>query len=945
MSSAVTFCICFLTSLFLFAAESVSASLNDDVLGLILFKADVQDPDGKLASWNEDSDSPCNNWAGVSCDPSSNRVSGVVLDGYGLSGKLGRGILQLKFLQTLSLSRNNFSGDATVGFAQLSDLRVLDLSENAFSGSIGNDFLTQCGNLRSLSLSKNTFSGSIPKSLSSCSSLASLNLSGNQFSGRLPPQIWSLSALGSLDLSYNLLEGEIPAGIEGASSLGEIILRNNRLSGEIPDGIGNCLGLRVIDFSLNSFSREIPSSLQKLSLCSDLILHGNAFTGNIPDWIGELRSLETLDLSANMFSGEIPTSLSKLQQLKAVNLSTNSLTGSPPETMINCTNLITIDFSHNALTGNLRSWMFDLGLQRVLLSDNRLSGSTGDAFASSTENSRGRLLVLDVSKNNLSGTIPIALRNFYSLQVLNMAGNLLHGSISSELGSMASLVELRLENNSLGGDIPASIGDCAALVSLSVARNELTGSIPGSIAKLTNLQTADFSFNQLRGTLPKQLENLVKLRVFNISHNQLHGELPLSVFFNTIDPSSVSANPSLCGAAVNRSCPGVVPKPIVLDPNATDAATTGSTTPGFTHGRKKILSVSALIAIGAAAAIVVGVIAVTVVNLRVRGATSQSTVALNFYPAGDDLSLSTSSDTDSGKLVVFSDNLDFPMGTCALLNEDCKLGRGGFGAVYRTTLEDGRSIAVKKLTVSSLVKSEKDFEREVEKLGTVRHVNVVALHGYYWTPSVQLLVYEFVAGRNLDTYLHEETERGTLTWNERFDIIVGIAKGLSHLHRMNIVHYNLKSSNILIDDGAGEAKVADYGLARLLPMLDRYVLGSKIQSALGYMAPEFGCENSSITEKCDVYGFGILVMEIVTGKRPVEYLEDDVVVLSDMVRRALDDGCIEECVDGRLRRFPSEEAVPVMKLGLICTSRAPSNRPELGEVVSILEMIRCLGNG
>lgn len=468
-----------------------------------------------------------------------------------------------------------------------------------------------------------------------------------------------------------------------------------------------------------------------------------------------------------------------------------------------------------------------------------------------------------------------------------------------------------------------------------LAHNEITGPIPASLSKLSYLQTADFSFNKLTGPLPKQLANLVHLQLFNVSHNQLQGELPAGSFFNTIAPSSVSNNPSLCGAAVNRSCPTVLPKPIVLNPNSTDATPT-MISPAFGRG-KKILSISALIAIGAAAAIVIGVITITVLNLRVRSSLPNSAVALTFS-GGDDFSKSPSTDGSSGKLVMFSGDPDFSTGAHALLNKDCELGRGGFGAVYRTVLKDGRSVAIKKLTVSSLVKSQEEFEREVKKLGKVHHLNLVALDGYYWTPSLQLIIYEFVSGGNLYKNLHEQ---GSMSWNDRFNVILGAAKGLSHLHKMNVIHYNLKSSNILIDS-SGEAKVADYGLARLLPMLDRYVLSSKIQSALGYMAPEFACKTVKITEKCDVYGFGILVLEIVTGKRPVEYMEDDVVVLSDMVRGALEEGKVEECVDGRLQgKFPAEEAIPVMKLGLICTSQVPSNRPDMAEVVNILELIRC----
>ena len=476
-----------------------------------------------------------------------------------------------------------------------------------------------------------------------------------------------------------------------------------------------------------------------------------------------------------------------------------------------------------------------------------------------------------------------------------------------------------------------------------LSHNSLKGPIPVAVAKLADLQIVDLSFNELSGAMPKQLENLQHLLSFNISHNNLQGELP-GGFFNTISPSSVLNNPSLCGSATKRSCATVLPKPIVLNPDSTgDPSSSSSLPPTFTH-KKNLLSISSLIAIGAAAVIVIGVIAITVLNLRVRASTSRSAAALAFSN-GDVYSNSSSTDANSGKLVIFSGEPEFSTGTHALLNKDCELGRGGFGAVYRTVLQNGRPVAIKKLTVSSLVKSQDDFEREVKKLGKIRHDNLVTLEGYYWTPSLQLLIYEFVSGGSLHKHLHEGGDGNFLTWNERFNIIVGIAKGLSHLHQLNVIHYNLKSSNILID-GLGEAKVGDFGLARLLPMLDRYILSSKIQSALGYMAPEFACRTVKITEKCDVYGFGVLVLEVLTGKRPVEYMEDDVVVLCDMVRSALEEGKVEECVDERLKgEFPADEAIPVMKLGLICTSQVPSNRPEMREVVNILELIRCPSEG
>ncbi|XP_008792235.3 probable LRR receptor-like serine/threonine-protein kinase IRK [Phoenix dactylifera] len=958
MRNLLLYCVFFLV---FFPLLAISGVLNDDVLGLIVLKADLQDPTSKLLSWNEDDDDPCG-WIGVKCNPRTNRVTELNLDGFSLSGKIGRGLLQLQSLRKLSLSRNNFSGSLNPNLSQLESLWSADLSENNLSGSIPDVFFRQCRSLRSISLANNDFSGEIPPSVGSCSTLAVLNFSSNQLSGRLPSGLWSLYGLRSLDLSGNSLSGDIPMGISRLYNLRAISLHGNRLSGRLPDDIGGCLLLKSLDLRGNLLTGSLPETLQNLSMCSYLSMGSNSFSGDVPVWIGEMRSLETLDLSSNWFSGQIPDSIGQLQLVKRLDFSHNGLTGSLPESIGTCKSLLEVDFSQNSLTGNLPTWIFESGLQVISISGNKMSGfiqipiATDETLKALDLSSNGfsggipvdirnmhGLQFLNLSWNSLSGSIPASIGELKSMQVLDLSGNRLNGSIPPEIGGAVSLNELRLQKNSLTGGIPSQIANCSSLTSLILSQNNLTGSIPPTLANLTNLQTIDLSRNRLTGTLPKQFSNLPHLISFNISHNLFSGDLPAGNFFDTIPNSSVSDNPGLCGSIVNRSCPAVLPKPIVLNPNSSspDHSSDSAFSPGSLRHKKIILSISTLIAIGAAAVIALGVITITVLNIRVRSsAASQSAAPLAL--SDDYYSHSPGTEANSGKLVMFSGNdPDFSAGAHAILNKDCELGRGGFGTVYKTILRDGRPMAIKKLTVSSLVKSQEDFEREVKKLGKVRHPNLVTLEGYYWTPSLQLLIYEFVSGGNLYRHLHESSGSNLLSWQERFDIILGIARSLAHLHRFNIIHYNLKSSNILID-GSGEAKVGDYGLAKLLPMLDRYVLSSKIQSALGYMAPEFACRTVKINEKCDVYGFGVLVLEIMTGRRPVEYMEDDVVVLCDVVKGALEEGRVEECVDGKLGgKFPVEEAVPVVKLGLICTSQVPSNRPDMAEVVNILQLIRC----
>ncbi|KAL6902036.1 hypothetical protein ACP4OV_004912 [Aristida adscensionis] len=940
-------------------AKGGGAGLDDDVLGLIVFKADVADPDGRLATWSEDDERACA-WTGVTCDARTSRVSGLSLAGFGLSGKLGRGLLRLEALQSLSLARNNLSGDVPPELARLPALQTLDLSSNAFSGAVPEGFFGHCRALRDVSLAGNAFSGDIPRDVGACATLASLNLSSNRLAGSLPGDIWSLNALRTLDLSGNAITGELPVGISKMFNLRALNLRGNRLTGSLPGDIGDCPLLRSVDLGSNSLSGNLPESLRRLSTCTYLDLSSNEFTGSVPTWVGEMASLDTLDLSGNKFSGEIPGSIGGLMSLRELKLSGNGFTGSLPESIGGCRSLMHVDVSWNSLTGGLPGWVFVSGVQWVSVSENTLSGEvsvpanaslvlrgvdlSSNAFSGvipSEISQLQNLQSLNMSWNSFSGRIPESILEMQSLELLDLSANKLNGSIPPAIGA-ESLKELRLGKNSLTGEIPVQIGSCSALMSLDLSHNILTGKIPETIANLTNLQTVDLSRNKLSGGLPKQLSNLLHLLHFNISHNLLSGDLPPGSFFDTIPLSSVSDNPGLCGAKLNSSCPGVLPKPIVLNPNSSSdpLSQTEPAPDGSLHHKKTILSISALVAIGAAALIAVGVITITVLNLRVRHPGSHSPAAMELSDGY--LSQSPTTDVNAGKLVMFGGgNPEFSASTHALLNKDCELGRGGFGTVYKTTLRDGQPVAIKKLTVSSLVKSQVEFEREVKMLGKLRHRNLVALKGYYWTPSLQLLIYEFVSGGNLHKQLHESSTTNCLTWKERFDIILGIARSLAHLHRHDIIHYNLKSSNVLLD-ASGEAKVGDYGLAKLLPMLDRYVLSSKVQSALGYMAPEFACRTVKITEKCDVYGFGVLILEILTGRTPVEYKEDDVVVLCDVVRAALEEGKVEECVDGRLSgKFPLEEAVPIMKLGLVCTSQVPSNRPDMCEVVNILELIRC----
>ncbi|KAK4802949.1 hypothetical protein SAY86_001152 [Trapa natans] len=877
-------------------AHSMDPAFNDDVLGLIAFKAGLIDPYSKLASWNQDDDSPCS-WAGVRCDPWAHRVTELALDGLSLSGHVGHGLLRLQSLQILSLSNNRLNGTILPGLTSLGTLQVINLSGNNLTGAIPEEMFGHCGSLAVVSFAMNGLTGRIPGSLSTCQTLVAINFSMNRLSGEMPSEIWSLRGLQSIDLSENLLEGRIPEGIGNLYNAKTVNLSGNRFSGRIPEDVGGYFGLEKLDLSGNFLSGSLPESIRRLASVSSIRLRGNSLSGVFPYWIGELRSLESLDLSRNRFFGGIPESVGNLQQLKELNLSMNNFTGILPSSISNCIDLSVLDISHNGLTGD-----FPLHIFR-----------------------NNNLEVLDVSSNAFSGEFPARIGTaMINLQYLNASGNAISGSIAESIGELRMIRVLDLSKNRLSGSIPTEIQRCSSLVYLVLSENNLTGPVPLALSKLFGLEYVDLSVNHLTGSLPKELANLTHLFYFNISNNNLEGELPVGGFFDTVHP-----------------------KPIVLNPNSNSTRVSSSSSLSKNlHHKRIIFSISALIAIGAAASIAIGVIAITILNIHVRSSMSRADPPLAFSGGKEEdisCSPSPSEPKNNGKLVMFNRDANFMEGAAnALLNKESEIGRGGFGIVYRSSIyEDGRPLAIKKLTCSGLMKSREDFEREVKTLGKIRHPNIIPLEGYYWEPSLQLLVYEHVSGGSLHRRIHDQiTTSSCLTWPQRFKIIIGMAKGLAHLHQMKVVHYNLKSANILLD-ASGEARVGDFGLARLVPALDRCLLSSKIQSALGYVAPEFACRTVKITEKCDVYGFGVLVLEVVTGRRPVEYMEDDVAVLSEVVRSAVDEGRVEGCVDGRLGGcFPAEEVVSVVKLGLLCASPVPSSRPDMSEVVKVLEMIR-----
>lgn len=482
----------------------------------------------------------------------------------------------------------------------------------------------------------------------------------------------------------------------------------------------------------------------------------------------------------------------------------------------------------------------------------------------------------------------------------------------------------------------------------SLSHNSLTGPIPKSISLLKKLKILKLEFNQLSGEIPQDLGKLENLLAVNISYNRLIGRLPVGSIFQNLDQSALEGNLGICSPLLRGPCKMNVPKPLVLDPYAYgnrggNENQDGEPSSSRSSRHHRFLSISAIVAISAAAVIALGVMVITLINASARRRHAFVDNALESMCS----SSTRSGSVAAGKLIMFdsksspdwiSSSLD------SILNKAAEIGGGVFGTVYKAALGgEGRVVAIKKLVTSNIVEYPEDFDREVRILGKARHQNLIPLRGYYWTPQLQLLVSDYAPEGSLQAKLHERSPSAApLTWATRFKIVLGTAKGLAHLHhsiRPPIIHYNVKPSNILLDEHMNP-KISDFGLARLLTKLDKHVIGSRFQSALGYMAPELACQSLRVNEKCDVFGFGVLILEMVTGRRPVEYGEDNVVILSDHVRVLLEQGNVLDCVDPIMGKYPEEEVLPVLKLALVCTSQIPSSRPSMGEVVQILQVIK-----
>ncbi|XP_068653696.1 MDIS1-interacting receptor like kinase 2-like [Aristolochia californica] len=852
-------------------------------------------------------------------------------------------------LTYLALAVNRLSGVLPLSLSKLTQITEIGLSGNRFSGEIHPYFLSNWTRLISLQLQSNNFTGKIPPQVRSLRKLQYLFLFDNSFSGQIPAEIGNLTDLIILDLSDNQLSGPIPSTIGRLDSVKNISLFGNELSGIIPDEIGNISTLEFLDLSGNNLQGSLPSTITSLQNLLLFYVPSNNLTGTIPEDFAP-PFLKNVSFAANNFSGRLPPRICEGGELVYITADNNKFTGPIPESLKNCTGLTRVRLENNLLDGNI-SEAFGVypDLDYMDLSNNRLYGELSPKWADCESLSSFRL-----SGNSISGTIPAAIGRMQQLEVFGIASNELTGEIPKELfNSSSRLYDLNLSRNQLSGQIPARIGqstllqkldlsgnnlthpipdelgDCQNLITLKLGMNKLNGSIPFRLGSLTFLQTElDLSQNLLTGSIPSQFDSFRQLEKLNISHNLLTGSIPplgdmfglreVDISFNNLSgplPNAqafvkasreeLQGNPGLCS---NKQVQGLKPC---------------SSSVSSKNGSKKtnwkviiaVLVPVALVAILLSAAVII-------VLHRRRSKTPDEE---NYTSTGE----------SSFSIWNFDGRLAFKDLVAATENFDDKyiIGRGGQGSVYKALLPKGEIVAVKRLHKSSddgfSDIDKKNFESEIRALTEIRHRNIIKFYGFCSMNGSMFLVYDFVERGSLGGILYAEEGRN-LDWVTRLKIIKGLAHALSYLHhdcKPAIVHRDISRNNVLLDS-AYEPRLSDFGTARLLKPNDS--LWTAPVGAYGYIAPELAT-TMKVTEKCDVYSFGVLALEIAMGKHPGEIVS--------RLEKGDWDMLLVEALDERLpppTRLLAQELVFVMKLALRCTLPNPRTRPTMHHVSSEL---------
>ncbi|KAJ6750404.1 hypothetical protein OIU85_000983 [Salix viminalis] len=632
--------------------------------------------------------------------------------------------------------------------------------------------------------------------------------------------------------------------------------------------------------------------------------------GRISEKIGQLQALRKISLHDNVLGGTVPFSLGFLRNLRGVYLFNNrlsvGLTQSP--------SLVFLSIQQNNLSGPIPdSWgskgNYSYHLQFLALDHNRISGTIPGSLSK-----LALLQEISLSHNQLSGAIPYEMGSLSRLQKLDISNNAFSESIPFSFSNLTSLVSLNLEGNRLDSQIPEGFDRLHNLSMLNLKNNQLKGPIPASIGNVSSINQLDLAQNNFSGEIPASLAHLANLTYFNVSYNNLSGSVPSSLA-KKFNSSSFVGNLQLCGYSISTQCPSPPP------PEILPAPTKGSPK----HHHRK-LSTKDIILIAAGILLVVLLLLCVILLcclMKKRSASKEKsgkTTTRGLPGKGEKTGAAAGPEVESGgemggKLVHFDGPFLFTADDLLCATAEI-MGKSTYGTAYKATLEDGNQVAVK------------------------RHPNLIALRAFYIGPKGEkLLVFDYMHKGSLASYLHARGPETTVNWPTRMNIAIGVARGLNHLHTQeNIIHGNLTSSNILLDERAN-AHIADFGLSRLMTAAaNTNVIATA--GTLGYCAPELAKLKNANT-KTDVYSLGVIILELLTGKSPGEPMNG--MDLPQWVASIVQEEWTNEVFDLEIMRDAQtigDELLNTLKLALHCVDPTPAARPEAEQVVQQLEEIK-----
>ncbi|XP_065629649.1 receptor kinase-like protein Xa21 isoform X1 [Quercus suber] len=985
------------------ASSTYFVANETDHHALLSFKTQItRAPENVFSSWN-DSLHFCE-WKGVTCGRKHRRVTVLNLRSSGLVGSLSPYIGNLSFIREIVLANNTIGGKIPDEVGRLFRLQLLWLSNNSFQGEIPAN-LSHCSNLYHLEVGGNNLSGSIPKELAFLSKLEFLDVHANNLSGGIPPFIGNISSLQVLAAAKNVLDGHIPDALGQLRSLTFLGFGGNKLSGLIPPSLYNLSSIIVFSLGGNELIGSLPTDLfltlphlqwfqmaenqltgslpislsnaselqrfqvelnnltgkvsgnfgglqklegfvlyennlgsgdademnffQSLVNCSRLqvlLLMANQFEGTLPNVLGNLSTqLSLFMISENLIFGEIPSGMGNLVNLTSLWMDGNKFVGTIPDNIGSLKKLQQLYLNNNRLSGSLPITLGKLSLLNELyLNDNKLQGP----IPSSIENCQN-LLVLDLSQNNLSGTIPKQLFSISMLSIgLYLAHNFFMGSLPSEVGNFVHLKELDLSENKLSGKIPSNLGSCTSLEYLYVEGNLFQGEIPTSLSSSRGIRVMDLSRNNFSSQIPKFLEKL-SLNNLNLSFNDFQGEVPTKGVFANVSTISLIGNSRLCGGISELKLPRCLTKedkkikgPFVL---------------------KVVISIACVI-------LVITIVSFFLFYCRKNkrnDMSSESSLKQSFLRVSYQMLLKA---TDGFSLA----NL---------------IGVGSFGSVYKGILGEDRTIVAIKVLNIQRQGASRSFISECEALKNIRHRNLVKVISScssvdFRGNDFKALVYEFMPNGSLENWLHMDMEMNitqveirNLNILQRTNIAIDVACALDYLHHhcpMPIVHCDIKPSNILFDCDM-IAHVGDFGLAKFLlrPTNSKESSSIGIRGTIGYTPPEYGL-GSEVSTKGDVYSYGILLLEMITGKRPTDSVFEGGLNLHNYASMALLDG-VTEVVDpkllnnvdevlgnhnGSLANKIKECLISMVKVGVACSMELPQERWDISKAISKLQLVR-----